>query len=89
MNGKEKSNADFRNHRPALKRPKNHQIKDEGQKQEKLWALEKWKSKTRIPTSPPPRIACGARKRTPFTQTLDAPSISLFEAKQLFANPPM
>ena len=30
---------------------------------EKLWTVEKWKSKTGIPTFPPPRIACGARKK--------------------------
>ena len=47
----------------------------EGQTQEKLWALEKWKSKIRIPTFPPPRIACGARKRTAvYTELLTRPS---------------
>ena len=52
----------------------NHQIKDEGQKQETLWALEKWKSKIRIPTFHPARIACGVRKRTAvYTKLLTRP----------------
>jgi transposase len=39
-----------------------------------VWALEKWKSKIRIPTFPPPRIACGARKRTAvYTKQLTRP----------------
>ena len=40
-------------------------------KNRKMWAVEKWKSKTRIPTFPPPRQPAAARKRTKF---MDEPS---------------
>src|SRR5256885_15994911 len=36
--------------------------------EEKLWALEKWKSKNRIPTFPPPRMPAAQGKERPFTQ---------------------
>jgi len=36
--------------------------------EEKLWAVEKWKSKSRIPTFPPPRMPAAQGKKRPFTQ---------------------
>lgn len=40
--------------------------------------MEKWKSKIRIPTFPPPRLACGARKRTAvYTKHLTRPDEAL------------
>src|SRR3954453_1372028 len=38
-----------------------------------MWAVENWKSKTRIPTFPPPRLACGARKKAVYTKRLTRP----------------
>ena len=39
--------------------------------------MGKWKSKTRISTFPPPKIACGARKRTAvYTKLLTRPAFS-------------
>src|SRR5690349_11283480 len=34
------------------------------EKKRKVWAMEKWKSKTRIPTFPPPRQPAAARRET-------------------------
>src|SRR6266542_752798 len=47
----------------------NQTTKDE----EKLWAVEKWKSKSRIPTFPPPRMPAAQGKKRRLHKTLDAP----------------
>src|SRR6266496_4557424 len=52
----------------------NQTTKDE----EKLWAMEKWKSKSRIPTFPPPRMPAAQGKKRRLHKTLDAPHV-LFE----------
>jgi hypothetical protein len=36
--------------------------------EEKLWAVEKWKSKSRISTFPPPRMPAAQGKKRPFTR---------------------
>src|SRR6266542_835735 len=46
----------------------NQTTKDE----EKLWAVEKWKSKSRIPTFPPPRMPAAQGKKRRLHKTLDA-----------------
>ena len=37
--------------------------------------MEKWESKIRIPTFPPPRLACGARNKAVYTKRLTRPGI--------------
>src|SRR6266498_3669024 len=49
----------------------NQTTKDE----EKLWAVEKWKSKSRIPTFPPPRMPAAQGKKRRLHKTLDAPPL--------------
>jgi hypothetical protein len=44
-------------------RRRGHICPNGGKPEEEMRAVEKWKSKTRIPTFPPPRSACGARKK--------------------------
>src|SRR6266536_4370895 len=50
----------------------NQTTKDE----EKLWAVEKWKSKSRIPTFPPPRMpAAQGKKKAVYTKRLTHPPV--------------
>src|SRR5438128_995801 len=52
-----------------------------------MWAVENWKSKTRIPTFPPPRLACGARKKAVYTKCLTRPPVGGLLLQLLFQCP--
>src|ERR1035438_2212081 len=43
--------------------------------EEELWAMEKWKSKIRIPTFPPPRMPAAQGKNGRLHKTLDTSSL--------------
>jgi hypothetical protein len=45
-----------------------YELRNEDEEEEELWAVEKWKSKSRIPTFPPPRMPAALGKNRPFTQ---------------------
>ncbi len=45
------------------------QTEQQAEKNREVWAVEKWKSKTRIPTFPPPRQPAAARRKTVYGRT--------------------
>jgi hypothetical protein len=65
-------------------------IPDSERNRTSLWAVEKWKSKTTIPTFPPPRSACGARKEIDSSLSEPPPSHeerSTFPCTRYFTRP--
>jgi hypothetical protein len=58
---------------PKTEKQHPNNLRNEDQNEEELWAVEKWKSKNRIPTFPPPRMPAALGKNGRLHKTLDTP----------------
>jgi hypothetical protein len=56
------------------------------EREEKLWAVEKWKSKNRIPTFPPPRMPAAQGKDHPIKQGINAMMRRAVATRQLWGD---